>query len=63
MNSLSFLSASLVLGILLRNLYLHGLWMTVQKLTTIQTPILLTLGSFFEQSAIAIPVSIYKSKP
>jgi len=54
MNSLFFLPVTLVLGILLGNLYFRGLWMTVQKLPKAQSPILLTLGSFFGRLAIAI---------
>ncbi len=54
MNSLLFLPLTLLLGILLGNLYFRGLWMTVQKLPTAQNPILLTLGSFFGRLAIAI---------
>lgn len=54
MNSLLFLPVTLVLGILLGNLYFRGLWMTVQKLPTAESPILLTLGSFFGRLAIAI---------
>ncbi len=52
MNSLFFLPVTLVLGILLGNLYFRGLWMTVQKLPKAQNPILLTLGSFFRRLAI-----------
>jgi F1F0 ATPase subunit 2 len=54
MNSLLFLPVTLALGILVGNLYFRGLWMTVQKLPTAQSPILLTLGSFFGRLAIAI---------
>ncbi|MHC5894985.1 N-ATPase subunit AtpR [Nostoc sp.] len=54
MNSLLFLPITLVLGVLLGNLYFRSLWMTVQKLPTAQNPILLTLGSFFGRLAIAI---------
>ncbi|MEA5549608.1 ATP synthase subunit I [Anabaena cylindrica UHCC 0172] len=54
MNSLFFLPVTLVLGILLGNLYFRSLWMTVQKLPTAESPILLTLGSFFGRFAIAI---------
>ena len=54
MNSLFFLPVTLVLGTLLGNLYFRGLWMTVQKLPTAQSPILLTLGSFFGRLAITI---------
>ncbi|MEH2055673.1 MAG: ATP synthase subunit I [Nostoc sp.] len=54
MNSLLFLPVTLVLGILVGNLYFRGLWMTVQKLPTAESPILLTLGSFFGRLAIAI---------
>ncbi|MCW5317219.1 MULTISPECIES: ATP synthase subunit I [unclassified Nostoc] len=54
MNSLFFLPVTLLLGILLGNLYFRGLWTTVQKLSTTQNPILLTLGSFFGRLAIAL---------
>ncbi|PAX51947.1 ATP synthase subunit I [Brunnivagina elsteri] len=54
MNSLFFLPVSLLLGILLGNFYFRGLWTTVRKLPTTQNPILLTLGSFFGRSLIAI---------
>ncbi|MEH2373443.1 ATP synthase subunit I [Nostoc sp.] len=54
MNSLFFLPVTLLLGILLGNLYFRGLWRTVQKLSTTPNPILLTLGSFFGRLAIVI---------
>lgn len=54
MNNLFFLPITLALGILLGTLYFRGLWMTVQKLPTAESPILLTLGSFFGRLAIAI---------
>ncbi|WP_442944598.1 N-ATPase subunit AtpR [Nostoc sp.] len=57
MNSLLFLPVTLVLG----NLYFRGLWMTVQKLPTAESPILLTLGSFFGRLAIAIIKSLKQS--
>lgn len=54
MNNLFFLPITLSLGILLGTLYFRGLWITVQKLPTAKSPILLTLGSFLGRLAIAI---------
>ncbi len=54
MNSLFFLPVTLGLGILIGNFFFRSLWMTIQKLPTTQSPILLTLGSFFGRLAIAI---------
>ncbi len=54
MNSLFFLPVTLLLGILMGNLYFRSLWTTVQKISTTQRPILLTLGSFFGRLAVAV---------
>ena len=54
MNSLFFIPITFLLGILLGNLYFRGLWMTVQKISTVPNPILLTFSSFLVRLAIAI---------
>jgi F1F0 ATPase subunit 2 len=54
MNNLLFLPITLMLGVLLGNIYFRGLWMTVQQLPTTENPILLTFGSFLGRLAIAI---------
>jgi len=53
-NNLFFLTFTLILGILLRNIYFQRLWMMVQQLPNAENLILLTLGGFFGCLTIAI---------
>jgi F1F0 ATPase subunit 2 len=48
------LSMAMVLGIGLGLFYFGGLWLTVQAVSKVNQPILLTLGSFLGRSAIIL---------
>lgn len=56
MNDLLILAVALIIGMLLGLFYFGGLWMTIHKIPSSRSPMLLTIGSFLLRAGIVIGV-------